>query len=67
MDAKLRSSLEQLLVHTDGEFGGHVQLPAERTDIGDASCTHRRIAQREFLAGGEWERIVGEVGSRELL
>ena len=59
-DAERRApARHQVLVDADGEFGGHVELPAQFADVGDPGRAHGRITQRDLLAGAERERFVG--------
>ncbi len=39
------------------EFGGHIELPTQLADIGDAGGAHQREAELDDPAGGERERL----------
>ena len=50
------AGLDEDVVHAGGELGGHVQLPAELSDVRDATGANAGVAEIDLLRGAERER-----------
>jgi len=60
------TDLDELLVHPDSEFGRDEQLPAEFADEAHPHSQRPRVVDVDLLRRQVWERIVRQVGGREL-
>ena len=52
--------------HGAGVLHGHVDFPAELTNVGDAEQAHCQRAEQHLLRGAVWERFVRHITGGEL-
>ena len=64
-ETEVVSGCDHGVVDAAGEFGGHVQLPAELADVGDPRGAHRSRGEPHLARGEKRKRRAREVGVRE--